>query len=188
MGLCGNVLHYLAGVLLVIKAINGILYRFNNESITSLTRSHPLTVQRLICDFHLLIEADLQDNDVQIRGYDENGDRIIIEIDESKFGKRKNHRGHRVEGVWVLGGVERTNKRKTFLAVVPRRDAQTLTEVHEVVNHSIEFITDEGVYTNTIEGTWLAIERHIVARHRTKLMTPWKLIEFIWRRKHNDNL
>jgi hypothetical protein len=29
-----------------------------------------------------------------------------IQIDESKFGKRKNHRGHRVEGVWVFGMVE----------------------------------------------------------------------------------
>ena len=116
-------------------------------------------------------------------GYDENGDRIIIEIDESKFGKRKNHCGHRVEGVWVLGGVERTNSRKTFLVVVPRRDAQILTKVirqfirpgsliysdmwraynglpdeegmnwvYEVVNHSIEFITDEGVYINTVKG------------------------------------
>ncbi|KAG1532443.1 hypothetical protein G6F49_013691 [Rhizopus delemar] len=29
-----------------------------------------------------------------------------IQIDESKFGKRKNHRGHRVEGIWVFGMVE----------------------------------------------------------------------------------
>jgi hypothetical protein len=33
---------------------------------------------------------------------------FIVEVDESKFGKRKYHRGHRVEGVWVIGGVERT--------------------------------------------------------------------------------
>jgi hypothetical protein len=26
-----------------------------------------------------------------------------VEIDESKFGKRKHNRGHRVEGVWVVG-------------------------------------------------------------------------------------
>lgn len=51
---------------LVLQALWGILHRFSNESITSLTRSHPSTVQRLIRDFHLLIEADLQDNDVQI--------------------------------------------------------------------------------------------------------------------------
>ena len=116
-------------------------------------------------------------------GYDENGDWIIVEIDESKFGKRKNHHGHHVEGIQVLGGIERTNTYKTFLAIVPRHDAQTLTEVicqfirpgsliysdmwraynglpdkegmnwvHEVVNHSIEFVTNEGVHTNTIEG------------------------------------
>jgi len=25
----------------------------------------------------------------------------VVEVDESKFGKRKYHRGHRVDGVWV---------------------------------------------------------------------------------------
>ncbi|KAF9760837.1 hypothetical protein NGRA_2994 [Nosema granulosis] len=30
------------------------------------------------------------------------GNNRIVEIDESKFGKRKHHRGHKVEGVWVL--------------------------------------------------------------------------------------
>ena len=115
-----------------------------------------------------------------------------MEIDESKFGKRKNHYGHRVEGVWVLSGVEKTNERKTFLAVVPCRNARTLTEiihqfirpssliysdmwraynglsdeegmdwVHQVVNHSIEFITDDGVHTNTIEGNILFVSYFI---------------------------
>jgi len=30
-----------------------------------------------------------------------------VNIDESKFGRRKHHRGHRVEGKWVFGGYER---------------------------------------------------------------------------------
>ena len=29
-----------------------------------------------------------------------------VEIDESKFGKRKYHRGKRVDGVWVFGVIE----------------------------------------------------------------------------------
>ncbi len=30
----------------------------------------------------------------------------IVEIDESKVGKRKYHRGHYVEGQWVFGGIK----------------------------------------------------------------------------------
>lgn len=30
-------------------------------------------------------------------------DGIIIELDESKFGKRKFNRGHCIEGEWILG-------------------------------------------------------------------------------------
>jgi hypothetical protein len=39
----------------------------------------------------------------------------IAEIDESKFGKRKFHKGQKVDGVWVFGGIERETKRWCFL-------------------------------------------------------------------------
>ncbi|KCZ79629.1 hypothetical protein H312_02985, partial [Anncaliia algerae PRA339] len=54
------------------------------------------------------------------------GDDIIVEVDEAKFGKRKYHRGHRVEGVWVFGMVERTVERKAVFIVVENRSADTL--------------------------------------------------------------
>lgn len=110
-----------------------------------------------------------------------------MEIDESKFGKRKYHTGHRVEGVWVVGGVERTAERKCFLVTVQNRNKETLNAIitkfvkpgsivrtdgwggyvdiprlhngsliHEVVNHSEEFVTASGVHTNTIEGKILS--------------------------------
>ena len=52
-----------------------------------------------------------------------------MEIDESKFGKRKYHRGHRVEGVWVVGGVEKTLERRIFLVVVQDRTQETLLQI-----------------------------------------------------------
>jgi transposase-like protein len=110
------------------------------------------------------------------------GPGIIIEVDESKMGKRKYHRGHRVDGVWLVGGIERTEEKKVFIARVEDRSAETLLALlsrhvlpgsiiysdmwrgysrieeclgleHHTVNHSVEFITSEGVHTNTIEAT-----------------------------------
>jgi hypothetical protein len=46
------------------------------------------------------------------------GPNKILEIDESKFGRPKYHRGHHVKGQWVFGGVERESGR-TFLVPVP---------------------------------------------------------------------
>jgi len=41
----------------------------------------------------------------------------VVEIDESKFGKRKYHRGKRVEGTWVFGGYQRSNGRVFMVPV-----------------------------------------------------------------------
>ena len=38
----------------------------------------------------------------------------VVEIDESKFGKRKYHKGRRVDGCWVFGGIERESKTLFF--------------------------------------------------------------------------
>ena len=48
-----------------------------------------------------------------------------VQIDKSKFGKRKYHRGHRIEGQWVFGGIEE-GSRRNFLVCVEKRDAATL--------------------------------------------------------------
>jgi hypothetical protein len=43
-----------------------------------------------------------------------------VEIDESKYGRRKYHRGHRVEGQWVFGGFERESGNVFMIAVENR--------------------------------------------------------------------
>ena len=49
----------------------------------------------------------------------------VVEIDESKFGKRKYQRGKRVDGIWVSGGIERDSK-QCFFECVEDRSAETL--------------------------------------------------------------
>ena len=57
------------------------------------------------------------------------GDGIIVELDETKMGKRKYHRGHKVEGVWVVCGVERTKEKKYFAIDVENRNSETLEAI-----------------------------------------------------------
>lgn len=56
------------------------------------------------------------------------GEGRTVEIDESKFGRRKFWRGHRVEGVWVFGGVERETGR-VFMETVEKRYEKSETIV-----------------------------------------------------------
>ncbi|KAM0687664.1 hypothetical protein COBT_001096 [Conglomerata obtusa] len=42
------------------------------------------------------------------------GPGIIVEIDESKFGRRKYHHGHKIVGVWIVGMVERSALNKFY--------------------------------------------------------------------------
>jgi len=146
------------------------------------------------------------------------GEGQIVEIDESKFGKRKNNVGHAVEGVWVVGGCEK-NGRGIFAVPVQNRNAQTLLAIiqryvrpgsiiytdcwrgyrtneltalgyhHSTVNHSDNFVdTETQVHTNTIEGTWSAMKASINKRHRTPDYIGNELFAFIWKRKNEDHL
>lgn len=127
-----------------------VVYLFLNRTTLASTvaqsgLSRP-TVRSIISKIYLAMEADLNTEDVQIGrlsenvkvfsngivhlgGVDSNGNPIVVEIDESKFGKRHGNKGHRVEGVWVVGGVERTPDRKVFLVTVPNRTADTLKKI-----------------------------------------------------------
>ena len=54
------------------------------------------------------------------------GPATIVEIDESKFGKRKFNKGRKVDGVWVLGMVERTTERRIILTTIAQRTKKNL--------------------------------------------------------------
>lgn len=172
----------------------------------------PNTVTTFFSHFRSLAATTLLDEDTRI-----GGPGVIVQIDETKLGKRKYNRGHRVEGVWILVGVELTEARRVFLRRVQNRTAATLEAiirdhvapgsivqtdmwrgylgleanlglVHQTVNHSICFADPvTGVNTNTVEGTNNALKIQIRPRNRTAQVDE-HLSEFIWRRKHSDRL
>lgn len=187
-------------------------------SIILMTNHSPNTITNYMKFFRELV-IDTLEEETTIIG----GENVIVEIDESKFGKRKYHRGHRVEGVWVVGGIERTEEKKCFVVVVPDRSAETLLNIisehvlpgsivhtdlwkgyqgmegmegmeemnlsHLTVNHSKNFVDPiTGTHTNTIEGLWNGIKLRIPPRNRNKDTIEDHLFEFIWRKKHLNNL
>jgi hypothetical protein len=109
---------------------------------------------------------------------------VIVEVDESKFGKRKYNRGKHVEGTWVIGGIERTGAGRFFVEAPEQKDPATIYNVlsrrlkdgtipysdcckgyvdveelpelpHCTVNHSTGFVNPEaGAHTNTTWAKW----------------------------------
>lgn len=171
------------------------------------------TISDYYHNFRELVGDSLDESDWFIGGED-----VIVEVDESKFGKRKHNRGKHVEGAWVVGGIERTEEKKFFVVVVKKRDSETLCNVlfrhikpgsivhtdcwkgyigidnimdvsHKKVNHSMWFVDNEtGVHTNSIEGKWAALKRRITLRGRVADTLPGYLFEQIWRNIHKDTL
>jgi ISXO2-like transposase domain len=184
-----------------------------HKSIVITTGLSKPTITKFLGYFRQIVSCALETDDMVI-----GGEGVVVEIDESKFGKRKYHRGHPVEGVWVIGGVERTEERLMFAEVVDRRDTQTLMNVisrhvaegsivhtdmwrgyaqledllnveHRTVNHSEHFVNPEdGTHTNSIEGTWNGIKSKVSPKNRTREDMEGQLLEFIWRRKHARDL
>jgi hypothetical protein len=91
-------------------------------TVTTLTAFSKRTIAAYYDMFRNLVSDSLDDEDCQI-----GGEGVVVEIDETKMGKRKYKRGHRVEGVWIVGGVERTPERRVFLVAVENRNAETVT-------------------------------------------------------------
>jgi len=140
----------------------------------------------------------------------------IIEIDESKFGKRKYNKGHKVDGVWILGMVEKTGLKRIKLIQVENRNMPTLTNIitssvnndsiiytdgwkgynslknnfadHKSVNHSLHYKDPAtGVHTNTIEGCWAGIKMHVPNRGRTKDKINLYLVRYMLTKNEKEH-
>lgn len=162
---------------------------------------------RVVCEDHML---GLGDGMIGGQG-------IEVEIDESKFAKRKNNVGRLLREGWVFGGVERVSKR-CFFVFVPDRTEVTLTRVirerirpgsiiisdmwaayrnlsllgygHMTVNHSRNFVDPAtGANTQTIESKWSHIKTYLRSKGRniTANMSQY-FAEFMFKQRYRDEI
>lgn len=123
----------------------------------------------------------------------------ILEIDESKFGKRKYNRGHRVEGHCFMVPVEQRN-RETLLPNIKDYILPGTTIIsdcwkayyclsnegytHLKVNDSLHFVDpDTGACTNKIEASWLAAKRTISSSGRRKEFYSGYLAKYMFQKR-----
>ena len=143
------------------------------------------------------------------------GQGLTVEIDESKFGKRKNNKGRVIDGQWIFGGICRETK-EMFLVSVAKRDKLTLLPIikdrikpgttivsdgwaayrtlnsegytHKVVNHSQNFVDPTtGAHTQTIESLWWQIKRQLPETYSRHNQLYLHLAEYMWRQLRRDS-
>ena len=61
-----------------------------------------------VTSYNRLFRKYLKDKMKFNKNFKIGGRNKTVEMDETKIAKRKNNRGHTVEGAWVIGGVERS--------------------------------------------------------------------------------
>ena len=87
------------------------------------------------------------------------------------------------------GSIIHTDSWAAYMPAIEGLNEQYGTNyIHKKVNHSVSFVTKEGVSTNTIEGTWNGIKMDFTSSQMRKEVIDAKLIEFVWRRQNQDNL
>ena len=143
------------------------------------------------------------------------GHGLTVEIDESKFGKTKYHKGRTIQGQWIFGGICRET-RDFFLVPVEKRDSATLIPIildkvkpgttiisdcwksynvlteldfeHLTVNHKYNFVDPETLaHTQNIENLWWQIKRQLPETYTKHEQLYLHLSEYLWRKSKDTN-
>lgn len=139
----------------------------------------------------------------------------IIEIDESVFGKKRKYNvGRATRQAWVFGLIQRGTRKVAFRIVEARSKEVLLPLIEEYVEkgatiyhddwasykkleeigyhhgtvvHKNEFVSQEGVCTNTIEGIWGDLKQKLRSMHGIPLdLLQDYLDEYAYRFMYKD--
>ncbi|XP_066257541.1 uncharacterized protein [Euwallacea similis] len=139
------------------------------------------------------------------------GQGVVVQIDESMFGHRKYNMGRILNGHWVLGIIkEGSQDLRCVLCPDNKRGAEVLLPIiqkhvvegsdvwtdcwkaydglknlgysHHTVNHSKEFLAEDGTHTQRIESQWNVLKRKLKGRSIPESQFADVLCEELWRR------
>jgi transposase-like protein len=145
------------------------------------------------------------------------GSGVVVEIDESKFSKRKYNCGRSLREGWVFGGIERQSRKMFFSFVIDRTEITLLDiikrrilpgsvihcdmfrsyvnlELHGYtvfrVNHSENFVDPStGAHTQNIESAWGRLKRFMRSiGSNLGEYTDEYMMESLYREKHLNDM
>jgi ISXO2-like transposase domain len=183
-----------------------------SSAIKTITGHSSATVALWLEKYRQLISHDILTDKKMIGGVG-----ITVEIDETLISRRRNPWTQKT-GVWVFGGIERTEEKHVFAEMVPDRTKKTLLKLikdnirpgsiiisdswaayndiknalqmdHMTVDHSKHFKNPEnGAHTNNIESSWNILKKNIPNCERIPEKVDNYIFEFIWKRQNKNNI
>src|SRR6478735_2023591 len=114
-----------------------ILYLFLGKAPSSFISSSLQIDKNTVSRYNKLFRKYIKDKQLIKPSNKIGGRNEIVEIDETKIAKRKYNKGHKVEGAWVIGGIQKSrlkNKiknenKKLFLLPVEERNIENINEI-----------------------------------------------------------
>jgi transposase-like protein len=114
-----------------------ILYLFLGKAPSSFISSSLQISKNTVSSYNKIYRIYIKNKQILNKTNKIGGRNEIVEIDETKIAKRKYNKGHKVEGAWIIGGIQRSrlkNKIKNenkqmFLVPIEERNIENIDEI-----------------------------------------------------------
>lgn len=155
-----------------------IIYEFLKKTPSRSISSSLEIDKNTITSYKRLFRKYLSEKQYFSRNRKIGGKNEIVEIDESKIAKRKYHKGHHVEGAWIIGGIQRSKlktkikneNKKMFLLPIKTRDVDNIDRIiKQYVKKGTTIYTDCWKGYNNLKNLGY---KHMTVNHSKNFKDP----------------